>query len=63
MKFELGADQIQKLKIWKKDKPLSRDTLGTQYEYCFTPTSLGVVVIVKCLITKTEINLTDYDSW
>jgi len=63
VKFELTANQIQNLKIWMNNKPLSKDALGTQYKYCFTPTSLGTSVIVKCLITKTEIDLTDYDSW
>ena len=61
--FDLDKKQKQKLAEWQKTKPMSKDALGTQYEYCFTPTSLGTVVVVKCLVTKTEINLTDYDSW
>lgn len=36
---------------------------GGGYTYCFTPTSLGLVVKIRNNITKEELDLTDYDSW
>lgn len=44
------------------DKPYYGATGGV-LTYCFTPTSLGLVTVVKHGYTKEEIDLTDYDSW
>lgn len=35
--------------------------IGGGLTYCFTPTSLGIVLVVK--YGDQELNLTDYDSW
>lgn len=61
--FALDQEQIDKLLEWKKTKPVSRAAMGEQYTYCFTPTSLGTIVVVRCGITNTKIDLTDYESW
>lgn len=61
--FKLNTRQHALLKEWQKDKPESNATMGEQYEYCFTPTGVGTLCVVKCLITKTQIDLTDYDNW
>lgn len=61
--FIISEEQQLKLIEWMKDKPASNDMLGIRYEYCFTPTSLGTIVIVKDHITKTEINITNYNIW
>lgn len=37
--------------------------VGGGLTYCFTPTSLGTVFIVREHFTGLELNLTDYDSW
>lgn len=37
--------------------------IGGALTYCFTPTSLGVCVVVKHAGTNAEINVTDFDSW
>ena len=36
--------------------------IGGRLTYSFTPTSLGIITVVKCACGK-EINLTDYDNW
>ena len=36
---------------------------GGAYTYEFTPTSLGLVVVVRNEVTDEEIDLSDYDGW
>lgn len=36
---------------------------GGELSYCFTPTSMGTILVVKHSRTKAEIDVTDYDSW
>jgi len=36
---------------------------GGVLTYCFTPTSLGVIVKVRHGATSEELDLTDYESW
>jgi hypothetical protein len=38
-------------------------TIGGGLTYSFTPTSVGMIIIVKESVTGEELNLTDYDSW
>ena len=65
MKFELDPEEIKKLNNWLKTKDLKKysGTIGGRFTYCFTPTSLGIVVKVKDGIDEDEIDLTDYLSW
>lgn len=37
--------------------------IGGEITYCFTPTSLGTILVVKHAGTGKEINLTDFNSW
>lgn len=72
--FQLDKEQLDKLFLWTliqdekmedlwKGSGLPGGAIGGAYTYCFTPTSLGVIVVVKNCVTKEEINLTDFDSW
>ena len=64
MKFELSSEELKKIDDWVKKLPKSEvGAIGGRLEYSFTPTSLGVVVKVKDCITKTELDLTEYESW
>ncbi|GEM_PF-1496648 len=36
--------------------------IGGSITYCFTPTSLGTMMAIKCACGKNK-NITDYDSW
>ena len=38
-------------------------TIGGTLTYSFTPTSLGVTIIVTDAHTGASINLTDYENW
>ena len=49
------------LDCWEQGHPYE-GAIGGGVEYCFTPTSLGLVTIVKYGADH-ELNLTDYDSW
>lgn len=43
--------------------PISKSgDIGGRLTFSFTPTSLGVVTVVKCACGA-EVNLTDYESW
>jgi hypothetical protein len=36
---------------------------GGAYTYEFTPTSIGIVVVIRNCITNDSLDLTDYDNW
>lgn len=61
--FGLTEAQTQKYVTWALAKPVSKDALGTQFEFLFIPTSLGTICKVKCLVTQDELDLTDYSAW
>ena len=47
---------------WEDGYPYS-GAAGGSLTYSFTPTSLGVIAVVRDGHTGEEINLTDYESW
>jgi hypothetical protein len=62
-KFELNQEQMVKFDNWRKKKGrVDVGTIGGGYTFCFTPTSLGVIVNVKCA-DNTELSLTDTSKW
>ena len=68
--FELDPIQRKKLLEWMDSFPdLYSGAIGGAITFEFTPTSLGVIVIVKRMsegegtIVENQINLTDFDSW
>lgn len=72
--FHLNEAQQAKLTAWSEeqdaltaakqgaDEPYY-GAIGGELTYSFTPTSLGVAVVVRHALTKNEINLTEYDLW
>ncbi len=72
MKFELTEEQIKIANkfIEEHSCSLERDEfgfkkcgpIGGDITYCFTPTGLGIIEVVKCLCGK-KINLTQFDLW
>lgn len=38
-------------------------TIGWHITYCFTPSSIGTVVMIRCNLCGEEKNITDYDLW
>jgi len=62
--FSLTEEQEKELLSWMENHEVVYEgAIGGRYTYKFTPTSLGVIAKVKDCITKTEIDLTDYDAW
>lgn len=37
--------------------------IGGHLTYCFTPTSIGMIVLIKHEGTQSEIDLTEYEAW
>ena len=64
--YEFSKNQMRKLNKWKRDNNLDFGDTGTveggAFTYCFTPTSLGLMIIVKHVFGK-EINLTTKDDF
>lgn len=61
--FTLSANQNKKYDVWRKEKgEVYVGAIGGAYSFCFTPTGLGYMVVVKCA-DGTELDLTEYEYW
>jgi hypothetical protein len=64
--YAFTKKQIRRLSKWKKNNNLKFSDGGTveggAFTYCFTPTSIGTLVIVKHVFGK-EIDLTDFNTF
>lgn len=65
--FTLTAEQMKKFDTWRIEKnekkgQVNVGAIGGAYTFCFTPTGLGTIEVVKCA-DGTKIDLTDSDSW
>ena len=56
-------EQDRKVKVLQKGKYANYGACGGGYTYCFTPTGMGTVIVVKNAVTKEQIDLTEYDYW
>jgi len=64
MTFSATKEQLAKFDAWSaKHKRVYTGASGGRYTWSFTPTSLGVALVVTDEVTKQEIDLTDYESW
>lgn len=68
--FLVTDEDMEKLQKWHKEDPKHKEcfekpkgAIGGHLVYSFCPTSIGTGLIVRCSICKSEIDLTDYDSW
>jgi hypothetical protein len=63
--FVISDEELKKIDEWMNEngRNLSSGAIGGRYSYCFSPTSLGVVFVVKDDLTGKKLDLTDYDSW
>lgn len=60
----LNNEQEKKLNDWIEKLPHTyTGAIGGRLEYCITPTGLGLIIKVKDAVTKTELDLTDYNDW
>ena len=75
MKFETSESNIQKMNDWlqehiqtcaywqpNKQGILPQGANGGAISYIFTPTSIGLVVEVKCCCGQ-KTDITNYDDW
>ena len=63
--YSLEDADLNKLIAWKKahDCTITEvGAIGGQYTYCFTDTSLGVVIKIQCACGA-ETDITDYSIW
>ena len=67
--FEISNEDAEKISQWRKrhvpDCVYTNENQGAisgLYTFSFTPTSLGIVTVVKCSCGE-EFNFTDFDSW
>jgi hypothetical protein len=65
--FTLTAEQMKKFDTWRIEKNEAKGqvnvgAIGGAYTFCFTPTGLGVIEVVKCA-DGTKIDLTDSSNW
>lgn len=66
--FSLDEEQGKKMQAWidEHDKTCKcfhkQGAIGGRLRWCFTPTSIGVAIIVECACGE-EVDLSDYDSW
>jgi len=67
MEFHIVDEELQKLTEWaekhNKECPVKNSgTIGGRITYTFTPTSLGMIVKVKCACGENT-DLTNYEDW
>lgn len=64
MTFKLDKEQQEKVNVWmNKKKFLPVGTIGGRFTFCFTLTTLGVVIKVKDEVLGDEIDVSDYENW
>jgi len=72
--FNLTLEQLEKVRKWERaiDKKVAKKqgrkeayygATGGSMTYCFTPTSIGMVIKVKHGFTNEEIDLSNYEDW
>ena len=59
--FKLTKDQLNKIQEWEKFLPQAEE--GGRFTYSFTPTSLGVILVVSDVITGKKLDVTEYEYW
>jgi len=70
--FDLTPKQNKRVKLFIKNQNILRKKLKNEvsvsnydetFTYSFTPTSIGVCVVIRDNLTLTMLDITDYDSW
>ena len=60
--FTLNEDQVKKLEEWQSHIKAIYGSYGN-YEYTFSSSGIGQIVVVYSELADTELDLTDVDSW
>ena len=70
MNFRLDHIEVAKINKWTIEHKCNISSssgekygaIGDRMTYCFTPTSLGIIKVVKCACGE-SLNLTEYETW
>ena len=60
--FTLDENQVKKLEEWQSHIKAIYGSYGN-YEYTFSSSGIGQIVVVYSELADTELDLTDFDSW
>lgn len=61
LQFNLSEDQLKKADEWMKQREKYVGAIGGQFTFKFTPTGLGVIVVISD--AEGSLDLTNYDLW
>lgn len=61
--FDLTQEQADKVQKWDKCANIYHGCIGGHITYMLTPTSLGLIVNVKCEKCDEELDLTEWDNF
>lgn len=59
--FTLTDDQYDKARLWMDDREKYVGAIGGQFSFIFTPTSLGITVVVTD--GEEKLDITNYEEW
>lgn len=57
------AERARRFEVRHAHPETSKGAIGGHLRYSFTPTGIGTVARVRCLVCKRGRDLTDYDAW
>lgn len=57
------AERARRFEVRHAHPETSKGAIGGHLRYSFTPTGVGTVARVRCLVCKRARDLTDYDAW
>jgi len=73
--FSLDGVELEKFRTWEAahdrtckfyddgtSPACPSGAIGGRMTYCFTPTGLGNITVIKCLCGA-KVNVTDFESW
>lgn len=61
-KFEIPKNKTQELENWMDQIHEKYNVADAEIQFIFTPTGIGDIVEVYSNVSKTKINLTDYEN-
>lgn len=64
MNFKLTDEQINAVNDWKSNHDqVYCGAIGGRYSFEFTPTGVGIIIVIKDNITNEKLDVTDYESF
>lgn len=64
--FKLDNEDAIEFENWKKvqiQKNPGLPAAGERWCFCFTPTGLGLIIVIKDLLTDDELDLSHTENW